>query len=186
MNIGVNIGLPRALTVALAIVLLWGRPVAGQRPATPRAEERLIREVRHELVMLPYYTVFDNLEYRVRGYEVTLTGQVTRPTLKADAEHAVKRIEGVEKVVNHIEVLPLSPADDRIRRAVYRSLFSSNSPIFRYGWGAVPSIHIIVKGGRVTLAGVVDTDADKNTAGLLANQVAGIFSVTNKLEVKKT
>ena len=178
-------GPSRALAVALAVALLLSQPVAGQRPATSRAEERLLREVRHELVMLPYYTVFDNLEYKVRGYEVTLMGQVTMPTLKADAEHSVKRIEGVEKVVNHIEVLPLSPADDRIRRAIYQTLFSSNSPLFRYGWGAVPSIHIIVRGGRVTFVGVVDNEADKNTAILLANQVSGIFAVTNNLVVKK-
>ena len=180
-----KIHLHRASVLALAIALLSGQPLAGQRAATPRGEERLIREVRHELVMLPYYTVFDNLEYRVRGYEVTLSGQVTQPSLKSDAEHSVRRIEGVEKVVNNIEVLPPSPFDDRIRRAVFRALFSENSPLFRYGWSVVPSMHIIVKGGRVTLAGVVDNGTDRNTAILLANQVSGTFSVTNNLEVKK-
>ena len=154
----------------------------GQRPSA-RAEERLEREVRHELVMLPYYSVFDNLEYKVEGYTVRLMGQTTRPNLKSDAENAVQRIEGVEKVDNQIEVLPPSPMDDQIRRAVYYSLFSERSPLFRYGWGAVPSIHIIVKSGRVTLAGVVDNETDKNTATLLVKNVSGIFSVTNNLRV---
>ena len=155
----------------------------GQRPPSARAVERLEREVRHELVMLPYYSVFDNLEYKVEGYTVRLMGQATRPSLKSDAENAVQRIEGVEKVDNQIEVLPPSPMDDQIRRAVYYSLFSERSPLFRYGWGAVPSIHIIVKSGRVTLAGVVDNETDKNTATLLVKNVSGIFSVTNNLRV---
>ena len=155
----------------------------AQQPVSPRAMDRLTREIRRELVMLPYYSVFDNLEYKIDGYEVTLLGQVTRPTLKSDAENAVKDVEGVTKVTNQIEVLPPSPTDDRIRRAVYYSLFAENSPLFRYGWGAVPPIHIIVKNGRLTLVGVVDSDSDKNTAALLAKSVSGIFSVTNNLRV---
>jgi len=167
----------------LGVLLLVEGATFGQRPASVRAVERLEREVRHELVMLPYHSVFDNLEYKVEGYTVTLVGQVTRPNLKSDAEKAVEQIEGVEMVVNQIEVLPLSSTDDQIRRAVYYSLFSQNSPLFRYGWGVVPPIHIIVKGGKVTLTGVVDSEADKNTATLLAKNVSGIFSVTNNLKV---
>jgi len=173
-----------ATAILLAAMLTLEQPGAAQHPITPRAVERLKQEVRHELVMLPYYSVFDNLEYQIDGYDVTLLGQVTRPKLKSDAEQAVKRIEGVEKVINHIEVLPPSPADEQIRRAVYFSLYSERSPVFRYGWGAVPPIHIIVKAGRVTLVGVVDNVTDKNAAGLLASQVPGVFSVTNNLRVE--
>ena len=158
---------------------------SAQRPPSVRAVERLEREVRHELLTRPNYSVFDNLEYKVEGYTVTLMGQVTRPSLKSDAEKAVQQIEGVEMVINQIEVLPPSSMDDQIRRAVYYSLFSESSPLFRYGWGAVPSIHIIVNGGRVMLAGVVDNETDKNTATLLAKGVSGVFSVTNNLEVAK-
>jgi hyperosmotically inducible protein len=170
----------------LAVSLLVPQPLLGQRPISPRAEQRLIREVRHELVMLPYYTAFDNLEYRVKGYEVTLMGQVTRPTLKSDAERAVKKIEGVERIVNRIEVLPLSPADDRIRVRVYYALFSQNSPLMRYGLGAAPSIHIIVKNGRVSLVGVVDNTGDKAIATMRTKSVSGIFSVENHLKVGKS
>ena len=147
-----------------------------------RARSNLIREVRHELLMLPYYGVFDDLSYRVDGYKVTLTGYVTRPTLKSDAENVVKRIEGVEKVVNEIEVLPLSPMDDRIRRATFRAIYGA-PPLDRYGLQAVPPIHIIVKNGKVILEGVTDSESDKNVAGIKANSVHGVFSVENRLRV---
>jgi hyperosmotically inducible periplasmic protein len=152
---------------------------------SPESEDRLLREVRHELIMLPYYGVFDTLAYRIDGRTVTLEGQVTQPVIKSDAEKAVKRIEGVEKVVNNIEVLPPSSMDDRIRRAVYRSIYSYG-PLFKYGGMAVPSIHIIVRNGHVTLDGVVDSEADKNVAGIRANQVPGTFKVTNNLRVVNT
>jgi hyperosmotically inducible protein len=148
------------------------------------SQEKIAREVRHELVMLPYYGVFDNLAYRVDGGKVTLFGQVTRPTLKSDAENVVKRIEGVERVDNEIEVLPLSPNDDRIRLAVYRAIFSK-PPLQRYQLGAVPPIHIIVKNGNVTLIGVVSSEGDKTIAGIAANGVPGVFGVTNNLTVEK-
>ncbi len=148
-----------------------------------KASKNLIREVRHELVMLPYYGVFDNLNYKVDGYTVTLRGQVTRPTLKSDAENVVKQIEGVEKVVNEIVVLPPSPMDDRIRRATYRAIYG-RPPLDRYALSAVPSIHIIVSNGKVTLVGVTDSEADKNAAGLYANGVSGVFSVDNQLQVE--
>jgi hyperosmotically inducible protein len=156
---------------------------ADQRPSG-RGADRIIREVRHELVMLPYYGVFDNLAYKVEGYTVTLLGQVTRPTLTSDAENVVKKIEGVEKVKNEIEVLPLSPADDRIRRAEYRAIYG-DTVLNRYALQAVPPIHIIVKNGNVTLEGVVATEADKNVAGIRANGVSGVFGVTNNLRVEK-
>lgn len=155
-----------------------------QSGSQERVRAYLNREIRHELIMLPYYSVFDWLQFKAQpDGKVTLQGQVTRPTLKSDAERVVRDVEGVTEVVNQIEVLPLSPNDDRIRRAVYRTLFNFNSPLFRYGMGAVPSIHIIVKNGHVTLKGIVDREADKNLAGIRANGVSGVFSVRNELTI---
>jgi hyperosmotically inducible protein len=146
-------------------------------------QDRIAREVRHELVMLPYYGVFDDLSYRVNGSTVTLMGHVTRPTLKSDAENVVKRVEGVERVENNIEVLPLSPNDDRLRIAVYRAIYGQTG-LDRYALQAVPPIHIIIKNGQVTLTGVVANEADKNMAGIRANGVPGVFGVTNDLRVE--
>ncbi len=143
---------------------------------------RISREVMHELLMNPYYNVFDNLEFKVDGNHVTLVGQVTAPVVKADAEASVRHIEGIESVTNNIEVLPPSPMDDRIRRQVYDAVYSFGG-LSRYSWGAVPSIHFIVDNGRITLVGVVDNQNDKNMAGIRANTVPGVFSVTNNLEV---
>jgi hyperosmotically inducible protein len=157
---------------------------AAERARMPNAaQDRITREVRHELIMLPYYGVFDNLAYKVDGGTVTLMGQVTRPTLKSDAENVVKKIEGVEKVVNEIEVLPLSSMDDRIRMAEYRAVYSQPA-LERYAVQAVPPIHLIVANGHVTLVGVVATEADKNLAEIRAKGVSGVFSVTNNLMVE--
>jgi hyperosmotically inducible protein len=146
-------------------------------------QDRVMREVRHELVMLPYYGVFDNLAYRVDGSTVTLLGQVTRPTLKSDAEKAVKGIEGVDRVNNQLQVLPLSPMDDQIRRAEYRAIYGQTG-LDRYALQAIPPIHIIVNNGHVTLEGVVANQTDKDLAGVRANGVSGVFSVTNNLRVE--
>jgi hyperosmotically inducible protein len=154
----------------------------GQTGGSQRAQERLIKEVHHELVMLPYYSVFDNLAYKVDGGTVALYGQVVRPTLKSEAENVVKKIEGVERVVNNIEVLPLSPNDDRIRAAVYRAIYSQPG-LDTYSLRAVPTIHIIVKNGNVTLTGAVANKGDKDRAGIAANGVSGVFSVTNDILV---
>jgi hyperosmotically inducible protein len=180
---------------ALFAVLLFALPLsvaplagASQPPDSPqqRSEEkyreRLTKEVRHQLLLLPYYSVFDNLAFKVEGDKVTLSGQVVRPTLKSDAESAVKSIEGVATVVNNIEVLPVSAMDDQLRRAVYRAIYH-DSVLFRYSESAVPSIHIIVKNGNVTLVGVVDNESDKNLANLRANGVPNAFSVKNDLAV---
>ena len=145
-------------------------------------DARITEDVRRELVMLPFYSVFDNFAYQVNGSTITLLGQVTRPTLKSDAENVVKRIEGVDKVVNEIEVLPVSPADDRIRHAVFRAIYG-DSALSRYGWRAVPPIHIIVNRGHVALEGVVDREADSNIANVRAKGVPGIFSVQNNLRI---
>jgi hyperosmotically inducible protein len=149
-----------------------------------RSQERLEKEVRHELVLLPYYDVFDNLAYKVDGSMVTLLGQVTRPTLKSDAEKVVQRIEGVDRVDNHIEVLPPSPNDDRIRVAVYRAIYGTPG-LDRYAMRAVPSIHIIVKNGNVFLEGTAATEMDKNLAYVKSNGVSGVFSVTNNLRIER-
>jgi len=155
-----------------------------QAPARDSAgyEAWLTKEVRHELVMLPFYSVFDNLQYKIEGGKVTLLGQVTDPTLKDDAQAAVKHIEGVETVDNQIEVLPPSPNDDRIRRAAFRAIYSSPS-LDMYAVRSVPTIHIIVNRGHIILEGSVAREADKNIAGIQANTVPGAFSVTNNLRV---
>jgi hyperosmotically inducible protein len=147
-------------------------------------ESRIAQQVRHQLVMLPYYGVFDDLAFKLEGGTVTLLGAVTRPVLKSDAENVVKRIEGVTQVVNEIKVLPPSPMDDQTRRAVYRAIYGDPSLSIRYGYRAVPSIHIIVENGRVTLEGVVANETDKSLCNLRANGVPNVFSVTNDLRVE--
>jgi len=173
--------LPALLLSILAITPAGARALAGQET---KANQNLVREVRHQLLLLPYYTVFDNLAFKVDGDHVTLEGQVTRPTLKSDAEAAVKSIEGISGVTNNIEVLPPSPMDDQLRRALYRAIYG-DPQLSKYGWSSMPSIHIIVKSGHVSLEGVVDNDADKNLAGLRANSVPNVFEVKNNLVVKK-
>ena len=148
-----------------------------------KSQDRITKEVRHELVMLPYYGVFDNLVYRVDGPTVTLMGAVTRPTLKNDAGNVVKGIEGVEQVDNKIQVLPLSSMDDRLRVAEYRAIYG-HPGLDRYAMQSVPPIHIIVDNGKVTLEGVVSNQGDKDLAGIRANTVSGVFSVVNNLRVE--
>ncbi len=148
-------------------------------------EAEIAKKVRHELLMLPYYGIFDDLAFKVDGHTVTLMGEVARPTLKSDAEHVVKRIQGVEQVSNNIEVLPVSPMDDQIRLAEYRAIYGDPSISTRYGFRALPSIHIIVKNGHVKLEGVVANQADKNLIGIKANGVPGVFSVENDLQVEQ-
>ncbi len=146
----------------------------------------LTKEIRKELVTLPYFSVFDWLEGNVEpDGTVYLRGQVTRPTLKKDAGRRVEKVEGVDRVINQIEVLPLSPNDDRLRRAVFRELFNFNSPLFRYGQQAVPPIHIIIKNGRLTLKGVVANRGDSDLANIKARGVSGLFEVKNELKVEK-
>ena len=147
-------------------------------------ESRIAKEVRHQLLMLPYYGVFDDLAFRVDGGTVTLLGAVTRPTLKSDAENVVKRIEGVTKVVNNIEVLPLSPMDDQIRMAEYRAIYGDPALSTRYGFRSLPPIHIIVKNGNVALEGVVANQMDKQIVEARAKSVPNVFSVTNDLQVE--
>ena len=161
----------------------------GGKASTQSAEEReanrLAKEIRHELLTLPWYGVFDWLEGNVTpDGVVTLHGWVVRPTTKTTAEARVKDIEGVTDFKSDIKVLPLSPNDDRLRIALYREIFNSDSPIFRYALGSNPSIHLIVENGRATLKGVVSTEADKNIANVKARGVSGIFEVKNELTVE--
>jgi hyperosmotically inducible protein len=151
----------------------------------PADEEVLAQKVRHELLMLPYYGVFDDIAFKMDGNAVTLLGAVTRPTLKSDAEGVVKRVAGVEQVTNQIEVLPLSSMDDGIRMAEYRAIYGDPVLSTRYGYRALPSIHIIVKNGTVTLHGVVANQADRDLVYLRANAVQGVFSVKNELQVQE-
>jgi hyperosmotically inducible protein len=171
-------------STVLALGLVGGLSAQNSTELSGKSQAKLEKEVRHELVLQPLYDVFDNLEYKVNGSTVTLMGQVAKPTLKADAEKAVRQIEGVERVDNQIEVLPLSPNDDRIRVAVYRAVYGTPG-LDRYAMRAVPTIHIIIKNGNVFLEGATATEMDKNLAGVKANGVSGVFSVTNNLRTDR-
>jgi hyperosmotically inducible protein len=164
------------------VIADYGKHITEGDPA----EAKLAKQVRHELLLLPYYSLFDDLEFSVQGRTVTLSGYVTgvHAVTKSEAEHAVKHIEGVDNVVNNIKVLPPSPFDDQVRARTYRSL-SRTASLSRYFWEASPSIHIIVDNQHVTLRGIVNNEGDKNLASIAANTVPGVFQVTNDLRVVK-
>jgi len=169
--------------ISLVLLSLTLAPFSvGQMAASSPAEARIQKEVRHELLMLPWFSVFDNIAFQVNGDTVTLLGQVTRPVTKSDAENSIKHIEGVDHVVNKIEVLPASPMDDQSRLALYRAIYGFPT-LEKYAMGVQKPIRIIVNNGHVTLEGVVDSQSDKDTANIRANSVPGIFSVTNNLQV---
>lgn len=172
-----------AVVTLLVLAISAVSQQAERNQPSAKSQDRIAREVRHELLMLPYYGVFDNIGYRVDGDTVTLVGQVVRPVLKTDAENAVKRIEGVEKVNNQIEVLPPSSMDDGLRIGLFRAIYQYPA-LQKYELGVQKPIRIIVKNGRATLEGVVDSQADKDLAGVRANSVPGLFSVTNNLQVE--
>ena len=169
-----------ALVAALAI---GASAVAAAPVSSPQGDARMANKVRKELVTLPYYGMFDNLAYKIEGGTVTLYGQVVDAVTRKDAENRVKRIEGVERVINNIQVLPVSGFDNTIRVRTYRAI-ARQGGLYRYFMGAVPSIHIIVDGGHVTLKGVVDNEGDDTQAKLAANQVPGVFSVKDELQVQ--
>jgi osmotically-inducible protein OsmY len=176
----------RPITLMILSATLAALLLTQVKTTYATSQDKLIKEIRHELVTLPYYDVFDWLEGEVRpDGTVVLRGEVVRPSTKSEAEARIKKIEGIERVINEIEVLPASPNDDRIRVAVYRALFNWNSPLFRYSHRSVPPIHIIVKNGRVTLKGVVVTEQDSQLAYLKARSVPGVFEVKNELRVEK-
>ncbi|HXG92239.1 MAG TPA: BON domain-containing protein [Blastocatellia bacterium] len=175
-----------SLMCAFVLMTIASNTLAAQsktrKASTLSPVARIASEVRHELLMLPYYDVFDWIEGQVEeNGTVVLRGQVVRPTTKSDAEKRIEDIEGVERVENNIEVLPVSPNDNRLRVRLYRAIYNFNSPLFKYSTRAVPPIHIIVKNGRVWLKGVVANEADKNLAYIKARGVPGVFSVTNEL-----
>jgi hyperosmotically inducible protein len=173
----------KLLLAAVSLLLFIGVSPIARAQASPKSEDRITREVRHELLMLPYFGVFDNIEYKVNGSTVILLGQVVRPVLKSDAENAVKRIEGVERVDNQIEVLPPSSMDDRIRLELFRAIYDYPA-LQKYALGVQKPIRIIVKSGHVALEGVVDSEADKNLAEVRAKGVPGTFEVKNNLRVQ--
>ncbi len=173
-----------AFASLLAVVTLGMAQDAPRDQPSAKSQERVVKEVRHELLMLPYFGVFDYIAFKVEGYNVTLLGQVVRPVTKSDAEGAIKHIEGVEKVDNQIEVLPPSSMDDGLRLQLYRAIYGYPA-LEKYALGVQKPIRIIVKNGHVSLEGVVDSDADKNLVGVRANGVPGIFSVANNLQVAK-
>jgi len=160
-------------------------PVLSASANTPQVNPRVVKQIRHELATLPYYGVFDWLEFEMKpDNTVVLRGYVTRPTTKSDAEARVKDIEGVKGVVNEIQVLPVSPNDDRLRIALYRQLYNWDSPLFRYATQAIPSIHIIVDRGRATLKGIVANSSDAQIAYMRARSVPGLFEVKNELTIE--
>lgn len=176
----------KSISAALVLsVVMATHPIQAQKNSRPPAQftQRVEREVRHQILMLPYYDVFDVIGFQVTGYDVTLVGQVTRPSLKDDAEHAIKKIEGVERINNQIEVLPVSFNDDRIRRRMFQSIYGYPA-LQRYALPPIKPIRIIVNRGHVTLEGVVDTQGDKNLVNIRASGVSGVFSVTNHLAVE--
>ena len=168
-----------SVTLMLAVVPAFGQTGRSMVVSNPQ----LAKKVRHELVTLPYYGVFDNLAYNINGSTVTLYGQVVRPTTRSSAEKRVKQLAGVSQVVNNIEVLPLSGFDDNIRVATYRSI-ARTAGLSRYLQGANPSLHIVVDRGHVTLEGVVSNKSDSTLANIAARRVPGAFSVTNNLRVE--
>ena len=173
------------LSAVLFIPALWAQQKDHNDAFVhgPRGEARMAQEVRHQLVMLPYYSIFDDLAFRVDGGTVTLLGAVTNPVLKSDAGNVVKNVEGVTQVNNEIKVLPLSPMDNQIRLAEFRAIYGDPQIGDRYGHQALPSIHIIVENGHVTLEGVVTSQGDKNLINIRANSVPNVFSVTNNLQI---
>jgi hyperosmotically inducible protein len=174
----------QAVIVVLMTVIITSASAISSLAGPSQVNARLVRQVRHELATLPYYGVFDWLEFEVKpDNTVALRGYVTRPSTKSDAEARVKDIEGVKEVVNEIQVLPVSPSDDRLRIALYRQIYNWDSPLFRYATQAIPSIHIIVDRGRATLKGVVDSKGDAQIAYMRARSVPGLFEVKNELLV---
>lgn len=177
------------IILAIAVVFAIATSAAVAAPAVKSndqglSRQQMMKKIRKELVTLPYYSVFDNLAYQVEGSTVTLSGQVVHPSTRSDAEQRVARIEGVARVVNQIEVLPLSPSDESIRIQTYRTVFRAGG-LYRYAMGANPSIHIVVNRGHVTLEGVVSNEGDRRLAYITANGVPGVFSVTNNIRTER-
>jgi hyperosmotically inducible periplasmic protein len=171
----------RMVAIATSLSAIGYAQQPPKRPVPPEAVARIAREVQRALVMVPQYGVFDYLAYQVNGYEVTLTGSVTQPVTKNNAEKGVKSIEGVEKLNNKITVLPLYTTDNQIRMAVFQAIYGTPA-LERYARQAIPSIHIIVNNGNVTLEGAVLNKGDADLAFIRAKTVPGTFNVTSNLK----
>jgi hyperosmotically inducible protein len=171
-----------AITLMACTAFFLQAVAQGDKKFSAKAQERITKEVRHRILSLPDFGTFDNIAFKLNGYDVILYGQVVQPILKDDAEQVIRKIEGVERVENHIEVLPTSGNDDRIRRDVFNAIYRY-APLQHYGVGSNRPIRIIVNHGNVALEGVVDRESDKNMAGIRANGVPGVFSVRNNLVV---
>src|SRR5579864_2005820 len=176
------LALRRLAPVILILFIVITGMAQGNRKFSAKAQERITKEVRHQILSLPEFGTFDNIAFKLNGYDVVLFGQVVQPSLKSDAEKVVRKIEGVEHVDNRIEVLPTSSNDDRLRRDLFIAIYRYE-PLQHYGVGSNRPIRIIVNHGNVTLEGVVDRESDKNMAGIRANGVPGVFSVRNNLAV---
>lgn len=174
----------KAFIAAIVLVSLSASPLGAQRGSqpSPKFTRNAQKQIMHEILMLPYYGVFDVIGFKLEGYNVTLYGHVVNASLRSDAQHAIKKIEGIENINNQIEILPPSPMDDRLRRELFRAIYGY-TPLQRYGVGSNRPIHIIVDHGHVTLEGVVDSSGDRNLVNIRANGVPGVFSVTNNLLV---
>ncbi|HET8891248.1 MAG TPA: BON domain-containing protein [Candidatus Angelobacter sp.] len=171
-----------AVTLMVCTAFFLQGNAQGDKKFSPKAQERITKEVRHQILSLADFGTFDNIAFKLNGYDVILYGQVVQPSLKDSAERVIRKIEGVERVENHIEVLPASGNDDRLRRDLFIAIYRYG-PLQHYGVGSNRPIRIIVNHGNVTLEGVVDRHADKNLAGIRANGVPGVFSVQNNLVV---
>ena len=176
------LALRRLAPVILILFIVITGMAQGNRKFSAKAQERITKEVRHQILSLPEFGTFDNIAFKLNGYDVVLFGQVVQPSLKSDAEKVVRKIEGVEHVDNRIEVLPTSSNDDRLRRDLFIAIYRYE-PLQHYGVGSNRPIRIIVNHGNVTLEGVVDRESDKNMVGIRANGVPGVFSVRNNLAV---
>ncbi len=188
-----------ALALAATVTFAQTKPsaqrAAGSRASSPQSQtaprgsalqqQNIARQVNHEILMLPWYSVWDDIKYQVHGSEVTLSGYVVNDRTKDEAAKRVKEIEGVTKVVNNIELLPASPNDDRIRRAEYRAIFGDPT-LEMYSFGSVQPVHIIVKNGHVTLEGTVLNQGHKDLMSVRAKTVPGVFSVTNNLRIENS
>lgn len=180
----------RRIVTVLAAIAVVVVPLAAAEAATnarlsaSQDKAVLSREIHHQLQVLPFYSVFDYISFSLKGNIVVLTGSVLRASLKTDAEQAVKSLEGVAAVQNQIQILPTSPADDELRRNIYRAIYEHPS-LEHYAIQTLPPIRIIVNNGNVTLEGAVDSQGDKNTAGAKAGNVAGLRGVSNNLVVQE-
>jgi len=171
-----------SITLMVCTMFFLQAGAQADKKFSPKAQERITKEVRHQILSLADFGTFDNIAFKLNGYDVILYGQVVQPSLKDSAEKVIKKIEGVERVENHIEVLPTSGIDDRLRRDLFIAIYRYG-PLQHYGVGSNRPIRIIVNHGHVTLEGVVDRESDKNMAGIRANGVPGVFSVQNNLVV---